>query len=145
MKWEVFKRNTCFPDLWCSSLRILNRTKSCCLQLRLFVSRREISFWFKGTNPWIKSYLKVFENKMSLISIEYPKAATANHNQYFRRDTRVCLFIFQKTNKQTKTDSCFVCLFVKNCKGKLKSYHSWIGQIQAKLQWRQNAMSFCFW
>jgi len=44
---------------------------------------------------------------MSLISIEYPKAATANHNQYFGRDTRICLCIFQK---QTKT---VFCLFLK--------------------------------
>ena len=54
-----------------------------------------------------------FSKKMSLISIEYPKAATANHNQYFRRDTRVYLFISAKqTNKQTNSDNMFVWLFV---------------------------------
>ena len=55
-----------------------------------------------------------FSKKMSLISIEYPKAATANHNQYFRRDTRVYLFISAKqTNKQTNSGNMLVVwLFV---------------------------------
>ena len=83
-----------------------------------------------------KSYLKVFW-KNSLISIEYPKAAAANHNQYFRRDTRVCLFHLSQTNKQRWAFFCFLWKIGNG--DKVKSYHSWIGQVQAKLQWRQNA------
>ena len=62
-----------------------------------------------------------FSKKMSLISIEYPKAATANHNQYFRRDTRVYLFISAKqtnkqTNKQQQYVGLIVCFIVKKIK-----------------------------
>merc|ERR1719357_1931483 len=46
-----------------------------------------------------------------LISIEYPKAATANHNQYFRRDTTFCPIVFV-TNKQTQKMDFFVFLHV---------------------------------
>jgi len=79
------------------------------------VSSKEISFWFRKKYS-IKSFSKIlfqFSKNISLISIEYPKAAAANHNQYFRRDTRVCLAIFHKqTNKQNIF--LFVCLFLKN-------------------------------
>ena len=75
-----------------------------------------------------------------LISIEYPKAATANHNQYFRRDTRFCPIVFV-TNKQTQKIFTFLCFCKwKTIQDKQKGYHSWIGKVQAKLQWRQNAI-----
>jgi len=132
VKWEVFKRNTWLPDLWCSSLRILNGTKSYCL----FASQREI-----GICSMNKSLNNFFFEKMSLISIEYPKAATANHNQYFRRDTRICLCIFQK---QTKNSFLFVFEKQKQRQTKKLPQLNWTSSGQAAMKTERNEFLF-FW
>ena len=101
------------------------------------MSWREIGIWFRNKslkNPWIKSYL-LFREKMSLISIEYPKAATANHNQYFRRDTRVCLFIFQK---QTKTFDWFLLVKNKQRQTKKLPQLNWTSSGQAAMKTERN-------
>jgi len=131
VKWEVFKRNTWFPDLWCSSLRILNGTKSYCL----FASQREIGICSK--NKSLNNFF--FEKKclsfpLSILKRPLPIITSISDE----------ILGFASATFKNKQKTVF-CLFLKKTnKGKLKSYHSWIGQVQAKLQWRQNAMSFCF-
>jgi hypothetical protein len=83
------------------------------------------------------------KNKNSLISIEYPKAAPANHNQYFGRDTRVCLAIFHKqTNKQKQI---FVFLFVcenKERQTKKLPQLNWTSSGQAATKTERNEFLF---
>jgi len=76
---------------------------------------------------------------MSLISIEYPKAATANHNQYFGRDTRICLCNFQK---QTKNSFLFV--FEKNQQRQTKKLPqlNWTSSGQAAMKTERNEFLF---
>jgi len=77
--------------------------------------------------------------KNSLISIEYPKAAPANHNQYFGRDTRVCLALFHKQRNKQKL-ILFFSLFVKNKQRQTKKLPqlNWTSSGQAAMKTERN-------
>ena len=129
-KWEVQKKATCLSF---SLLKSNPNFKRALLNVAYDLKKKS----------WQLLVLKYYFSPpkiVPLISIEYPKAATANHNQYFRRDTRFCPIVFV-TNKQTQRICTFLCFCKwKTIQDKQKGYHSWIGKVQAKLQWRQNAI-----
>jgi len=107
VKWEVFKRNTWFPDLWCSSLRILNGTKSYCL----FASQREIGICSKNKSlnnfffekKCLSFPLSILKRPLPIITSISDEILGFASATFKNKQKQFFLFVFEKQKqRQTK-------------------------------------------